>query len=166
MIKQQQIKKDSLAAAKIRFWGELRSLGLSQDKKVRLLSDFEKWFNESLDYDMAANRVLETIMAMKSMPTFKEVLNSLGDKDKISWERLLDKDSIEKLFGLLSNKQKLVNFIDKMFNEGKHENEITNAIILEAREQMGDKLDSVGIDKVRLWVLEEKVKLNIGNKNG
>jgi hypothetical protein len=152
----QKINKDSLAAAKVRFYGEIRNLGLSQSKRQELLEEFERAYNSSLDYDLASNRVLEHLMAMKSVPTFKEALNSIGKKN----------NSLEKAFGSSSDKQKVINFIDKMFSQGAHENQITNTIIMEAKEQMGDKLDSTGIDTIRLWVLEEKVKLKIGDKNG
>ena len=158
-MKKEQIEKDSPAAAKIRFWGELRDFGLTDSEKKRMLELFEKWFAESYDYDLAASRVLEKLVGIrpKSMSAFKSVYQSIGKKDTIG---------IRKFFGQVPDKEKLTRFIDNMFNEGKHENEITNAIILEAREQMGDRLDQVGVDKIRLWVLQEKVKLKIGEKNG
>ena len=162
----QQIEKDSLAAAKVRFWGELRDLGLSQNEKEKLLQEFEKWYARSLDYDLAADRVLEKlVMSGKKSMSFKEALNSIGKKydNDIEWNRLFGGDGIRKFFGFMSDKEKLTQFIDKMFNEGKREDQIVNAIALEAHDQMGEKFDSRGMDKVRLWVLEEKVKLKIGN---
>jgi hypothetical protein len=151
-----KINKDGLAAAKVSFWGELRDLNLTQEQRIKLLEEFVRQYQRSMDYDIAAGKVLDSLMAMKSVPTFKEVFHSIGKKQ----------NTVEKMFGSNSDKQKIVNFIDKMFSEGVHENQITNTILLEAREQMGDKLDSAGIDTIRLWVLEEKVKLKIGDKNG
>ena len=146
-MKKQQIDKDSLATAKIRFWGELRDLGLSQSKKEKLLTEFERWFDESLDYDLASNHVLETIMSMKSMSAFKEVFSSIGQK------------KINK--GFFENEQdKARRMIDEEFKSGKREIDILDDLLLSVQRSFGRSLEQFEIDRLRYLVIDEKVKLN------
>lgn len=55
--------------------------------------------------------------------------------------------------------KRLQDAIDKLFLEGKNEVEITNALMMLASEQMGDKFTEDATDKIKAWVLEEKIKL-------
>jgi len=49
--------------------------------------------------------------------------------------------------------------IDEYLIEGKNEVEITNALMMVASEQMGDKFTQDVADKLKTLVLEEKIKL-------
>jgi len=61
--------------------------------------------------------------------------------------------------GIDSELERMRAMIDEYLFEGKNEVEITNALMTLASEQMGDKFTQDVADKLKAWVLEEKIKL-------
>jgi hypothetical protein len=61
--------------------------------------------------------------------------------------------------GSNSELERMRTIIDEYLIEGKNEVEITNALMMVASEQMGDKFTQDVADKLKTLVLEEKIKL-------
>ena len=60
--------------------------------------------------------------------------------------------------------ERLRTMVDEYFLEGKNEVEITNALIATMSKKLGDKFTQDFADKLKMWVLEEKVKLRAQKK--
>jgi hypothetical protein len=143
------IQKESLIVAMWRFRHELEDAKISESEKIRLLAEFKKWFERSLDYDLASARVLENVLAIPKSMTFREHWKSMGEVNKLFGFK--DEGKIEY--------NKLVEVVDKGFLEGQHENNIVNGLIVDFSNQLGDRMTDAFVDKIRYWVLQEKVKL-------
>jgi hypothetical protein len=61
--------------------------------------------------------------------------------------------------GSNSELERLRKMVDESFIEGKGEKEITKELLAAASKNMGDKFTQDVADKLKVWVLEEKIKL-------
>ena len=60
--------------------------------------------------------------------------------------------------------KKLFDLIDKKLLEGVEEGALINALIEDARKNMAGPFKEEHADKIRFWVLQEKVRLKEGGK--
>lgn len=58
-----------------------------------------------------------------------------------------------------SEVRRVKEFIDKLFLEGENEVTITNALIVDASKDLGEKFSQDVIDRIKAMVLEEKIRL-------
>ena len=139
-------KEVTLQNALVQFRREIGELNLPPEKRISAMEKFKKFFLRSFDYDLATTRVFDDLMFQKS---FKDV-----------WKEM---PTINKLFGFnqagVAELDRMRTYIDRQLKAGIEAAQIINQLTYDARENLGIKFTASLEERIKLWVLQEKVKL-------
>jgi hypothetical protein len=148
------IQKMSEAQALIKFRAELSGVGgLSSSDRIKLMEEFKHYFSQSMDYDLALNRVMEQLMPSISRSRSQNQFPDL-------WKSMGAPLPFEKFFGIFQNEEsKARRMIDEEFKLGKREVDVLNGLLLAGQQFFQRPLKQDEIDKLRFLVISEKVRL-------
>ena len=139
-------KDATLLNAIASFRNELKPLELEQTQKIQAMEVFRRHFLRSFSYEMARDAAFDIIMRQKS---FKDV-----------WKHFVP---VEKLFGFnavgTSELERMRGFIDQQLKTGVEAAQIINQLSYDARQKLGTDFTSSFGERIKLWVLQEKIKL-------
>jgi len=146
-MKKETIQKMSLLVALKQFHEEIADLKISSSEKQKAMQEFKQAYERSLDYDLAVDRVIPKLAPEFKSRTFKSFWNVLnGDTD------------IRKGF-FTTEESKLRGAIANGFKEGLTEVAVINALVLNASEFFKRPPTQIETDKIRYYVISEKIKL-------
>jgi len=146
-MKKEEVRKMSLLVALKQFHEEIADLKISSSDKQRAMQEFKQAFERSLDYDLAVDRVIPKLAPEFKSRTFKSF-----------WDVLNGSTDIRKGF-FSTEESKLRNAIADGFKEGLTEVAVINALILNASNFFKRPPTQDEIDKLRYFVISEKIKL-------
>jgi hypothetical protein len=141
-----EIRKESLIVALNKFYQELKDLGASESEIKEMMAEFKKWFEQSLDYDLASNRVMDKYFG-KSM--------SKKNHFKESWRA---EKGFLGFFGTPET-DKIRRYIDTQLLNGENPADVYNALAVLGAEQMGIDESTKMLIKIKEMIEEEYKKI-------
>ena len=150
-----KLQKMSLSSALVQFRRELgEEPSLTSNERIHLMEEFKRYFDQSLDYDLAYDHVMS-----KLVPALARVKAQKPDFNTY-WKSMNGKEFDKGFFDIFQNEEgRARKLIDEYFGEGKREVDILNAFILRAADFYKRPITQAETDKLRYLVISEKVRL-------